>query len=121
MRLLLFSVHSVFVWMLLMITLFVNNINVLMSVGAILTITLFVNYQHGDCPISVIEDQYGSPGAIDAWSRFLLPPKYAHPSFRPLITLEMIWIGFLLVTTKILVLLGLRTFKPTVQELLRSI
>ena len=121
MNVFLFAAHNVFVFTIAMFILFVNNIPVLLGVGAIMVATICFNYQNGDCPISLIEDSDGGPATIDLYTAVLMPKKYQKTVFRPLITLEMLWISLMLLAIRIMTLLGLKVFKPTVQELLRAV
>lgn len=120
MNLLLYFLHGVFVTLLTGITLFSNNYIVLFVAAHIILVTIIINYFVGDCPITLIEDNYGKT-SIDNMIKLVLPKKYHKRAFRPLITLNMLWIGLMLIAIKILVLLTIKTFKPTLTILLKNI
>jgi len=121
MNVFLFVAHNIFILTIAMFILFVNNITVLAAMGIIMAITIYTNYQNGDCPISLIEDGHGGPATVDVYTSILMPKKFQDPKYRPLITLEMLWIAFMLLAIRIMTLLSLKVFKPTVLELLKYV
>jgi hypothetical protein len=121
MNVFLFVAHNIFVLTIAMFILFVNNLPVLAAMGIIMAVTIYTNYQNGDCPISIIEDIRGGPATVDVYTSILMPKKYQDPKYRPLITLEMLWIAFMLLGLRMMSLLALKVFKPTVLELLTYI
>jgi hypothetical protein len=121
MNVLLFVAHNIFVFTIAMFILFVNNIPVLAAMGVIMAVTIYTNYQNGDCPISLIEDINGGPATVDVYTKVLMPKKFQDPKYRPLITLEMLWIAFMLLAIRIMSLLSLKVLKPTVLELLKYV
>ena len=120
MNLVLAAIHWTYIIFIVIFILFINDIRYLFLVAAIVLITLITNYVYGDCPISLIEDKYGRPGAMDIFMMATCGDK-CPPEMRSLITLEFIWIGLILLGCKIMFISILYLFKPTVKNLLKII
>ena len=108
--LILFLIHSLFILLITILVLFNNNINILFVVAIIILITLIINYKVEDCPISKIEDIFNDNTSVDILMKIFLPNKFQSKLIRPLIILNILWLGLLLVVIKILILYTLKTF-----------
>ena len=108
--LILFLIHSLFILLITILVLFNNNIKILFGAAIIILITLMINYKVGDCPISKIEDIFNDNTSVDILMKIFLPNKFQSKLIRPLIILNMLWIGLILVVIKILILYTLKTF-----------
>ena len=117
----LFSAHGFFVFILAMFALFVNNIKALIIIALIQFIVLLLNFFHGDCPISIIEDKQGGPAVMDFIYENIPKHNKYNKSMRPTLTLELIYIGLFLFLIKIMVILFLRTFKKQLPFILKTI
>lgn len=120
MNLVLAAIHWTYIMFIVLFILFINDIRYLFLVALIVLITLITNYIYGDCPISLIEDKYGRPGAMDIFMMATCGEK-CPPEMRSLITLEFIWIGLILLACKIMLISILYLFRPTVKNLIKII
>ena len=119
MNLVLAAIHWTYIMLIVFFILFINNIKYLFLVAVIVLITLITNYVYGDCPISLIEDKYGRPTAMDMFMMGTCGKK-CPPEMRSLITLEFIWIGLILLGCKIMFISIIYLFKPTMKNLLKK-
>ena len=74
----------------------------------ILKLIIISNYKCNDCPISIIEDNYNSFTIMDIWG-ILTSKKDYNKNVRKHLTLNILWIAILLVITKIIGIIILRT------------
>lgn len=121
MDLILFSVHGLYMCLFAPFILFINNINSLICVGIIIFLTAMANYEIGDCPMSLIEDKYGGYAFMDFFGKIINKGEDIDPYIRPALSLEVIWIGFILICSKIMCLLVLRECKPLLLRLLKEL
>jgi len=106
--------HSLLPLLFALITLFSNNLIVLVLTSLILFLVIIANYLFCDCPITLIEDKYNKDfSMIDLMANNtinLFGNRYTKDD-RSLYTLELLWTTLLLVILKILVILFLISFK----------
>ena len=122
MNILLFLVHIFFVFTFTIYILFVTDIKILAGIGTVSIFVLLINVFYGDCPISIIEDKHGGPAFMDVIASMLFPEKYKYTKeLRPLVTLELIYIGTFFILVKIMAIILLKYFKKNIKSILRSI
>jgi len=111
----LFSIlHAAILFMIIIIILATDNLFILYSIGIIELIILFLNYKFGDCPISIIEEEYTKSSFIDLVINFT-PLNLNNPDkkLRSEITLQWIFMLLILVLFKILVVFTKILFSKT--------
>ena len=122
MNIILFLIHSFFVFIFVIYILFVKNIKLILILFILCVIIILTNLYYGDCPMSIIEDKHGDNAFMDMLSISIFPKKFNYTrKLRPLVTLELIYIGGFLIITKILVLLLLKYFKKNIVSMLKYI
>jgi hypothetical protein len=111
----LFSIlHAAILFMTIMIILVTDNLFILYSMGIIELIILFLNYKFGDCPISIIEEEYTGSSFIDLVNNFTPVNRNSiHKNLRSEITLHWIFMLLILVLFKILIIFSKMIFSKT--------
>ena len=92
----------------IIITLMTNDLSVLIMINTLLFMVLTMNIIYQDCPITIIENLYLEDNMINA-----ITSSYT-PSYSKLTssdkTLQCIFVGLMVVTSKILLVLAKYTF-----------
>jgi len=102
-----FLLHASLGSLLTFILLFSSNVYLLAFCSSIMLQILVLNYVFGDCPITLMEDKFHIHSSIDLFFRStinLIGEKYKK-EFRPIMTLELVWIGVLLFIQKAMLLM----------------
>lgn len=93
----------------IIITLMTNDLTILILVNMLLFMVLMINILYQDCPISIIEALYLEDTMIDN----IIPSTYTRINntvTRSDKTLQCLFIGIMIVTSKILIVLAKHTF-----------
>lgn len=102
-----FLLHTSLGFTLTFILLFSSNVYLLAFCASIMLQILVLNYIFGDCPITLLEDKYHIYSSIDLFFKStinLIGEKYKK-EYRPIMTLELVWIGVLLFIQKAMLLM----------------
>lgn len=102
------ALHLFLIFIIGLVLLFSMDIFTLFLTSIVLLTILLINYKYDDCPISLIEDKYYNTTSIDLF--FNIIGKKYKKSMRPAMTLELLWIGLLLCSEKLLFVLLFRKF-----------
>lgn len=104
----LLSLHWVMFSLPIIITLMTNDLSVLIMINMLLFMVLTMNIIYQDCPITIIENLYLEDNMINT-----ITTPYT-PSYSKLTssdkTLQCIFVGLMVVTSKILLVLAKYTF-----------
>jgi len=92
----------------MLVILLTDDLSILVLANMFLYLILMMNIIFGDCPMSLIEDQYLGSSMIDTMSPFV--PFRAELTTRGNTTLQWIFMSIMVSTTKIILLLIKHTF-----------
>ena len=92
----------------MLVILLTDDLSILVLANMFLYLILMMNIIFGDCPMSLIEDQYLGSSMIDTMSPFV--PFRADLTTRGNTTLQWIFMSIMVSTTKIILLLIKHTF-----------
>ena len=92
----------------IIITLMTNDLSVLIMINMLLFMVLTINIIYQDCPITIIENLYLEDNMINAITS-PYTPSYSKLTSRDK-TLQCLFIGLMVVTSKILLVLAKHTF-----------
>jgi len=87
----------------MLVILLTNDLSILVLANMFLYLILAMNIIFGDCPMTLIEEQYLGASMIDTISHFV--PFNYHTSSRGNYTLQWIFMSIMVSTTKIILLL----------------
>lgn len=102
-------IHALIMYLIAVVALFSNDFLTLYSIAIILVVIIYLNYLFDDCPITLLEDYHLGFSSVDFFN-YSLPIKYDKER-RPEVTLQWIIMGLVLLLTKVLILLVLKTFR----------
>ena len=92
----------------IIITVMTNDLSVLIMINMLLFMVLTINIIYQDCPITIIENLYLEDNMINAITS-PYTPSYSKLTSRDK-TLQCLFIGLMVVTSKILLVLAKHTF-----------
>ena len=92
----------------LLITLITNDISILIMINMLLFMVLTMNIIYQDCPITIIENMYLKDSMMNRIIS-LYTPSYNKIAVND-ITFQYLFVGIMIVTSKILLLLMKHTF-----------
>jgi hypothetical protein len=92
----------------MLVILLTDDLSVLVLANMFLYLILTMNIIFGDCPMSLIEDQYLGNSMVDSMNQFV--PFRAELTTRGNTTLQWIFMSIMVSTTKIILLLIKHTF-----------
>ena len=115
MRSLIVILHTMLVSFILFIVLFSNNLVTVITVGLLVYGMMIYNYKCGDCPLSIMEDNYIDMTSVDRFFALFLKDHY-YKDLRPLLTLEIYWVSITIILLKVLYLYALQTFKENLKS-----
>lgn len=92
----------------MLVILLTDDLSILVLANMFLYLILTMNIIFGDCPMSLIEDQYLGSSMIDTMSPFV--PFRSELTTRGNSTLQWIFMSIMVSTTKIILLLIKHTF-----------
>jgi hypothetical protein len=92
----------------MLVILLTDDLSILVLANMFLYLILMMNIIFGDCPMSLIEDQYLGNSMVDSMNHFV--PFRAELTTRGNTTLQWIFMSIMVSTTKIILLLIKHTF-----------
>lgn len=115
MRTLIVFLHIIFVLLIVFIVLFSKNLITVITTGMLVYGAMIINYKCGDCPLSIMEDNYIDITSVDRFFALFLKDHY-YKDLRPLLTLEIYWVSITIILLKVLYLFALQTFKENLKS-----
>jgi len=92
----------------IIITLMTNDVSILIMINMLLFMVLTTNIIYQDCPITIIENLYLEENMINTITSHYTPSYSKLTSSDK--TLQCLFVGLMVVTSKILLVLAKRTF-----------
>ena len=114
-RALIIFLHILFTVFVIFITVFSTDLVTVIIVGMLVYGAMLYNYKCGDCPLSLMEDNYIDITSVDRFFMIFLKSEYKK-ELRPLLTKELYWILITVILVKVLYLLALETFKENMKK-----